>query len=1221
MKSIKFLLCLWIAFAIYPAFAAKTIMTRESGVGDLWTSFGTNGSTLNTNVDNPLQTGINTSLKCIQNTTSGGNWYDRGKIWGDAISVDADNRYLHIMVYTPGSSNGKAMIVIKPNNNSEDQFNDYQGDNKDTDIRFDIPAGVWTDRVIDLQARNISLFSEIYFADQNWSGSSRNYYYDDIVLNADPNPRTSSTNGTGGSGNTTSVLADFESAGVNPSSQDNGGCASNSLTVTDNLDKSCVLNTTNKALYAQTNGSNQDWWKGIEIDVADFTVATATARYLHILMRTDLPKFEWDVHTDQDNWAGASTTHGTDNTWFDYIIDLQSIKGSTNLNEKTVTTLRIAFSCNESANRSKEIRIDEIILSNTPDARGVCTGSSSDVSDITIDVATEYQTIEGFGASDCWMGNFVGKWTGNNKANVAKWLFSQKFGSDDNPEGIGLSIWRFNLGAGTYELGNTGNNVGDNVDTRVARRAESFLADVNTQGTYNWDKCAGQRYFLQQAKTYGCESFVAFSNSPVIPFTKNGQGYSGSSSNANISTSGYAGFAGYMVDVVKHFKDAGYNFNYISPLNEPQWDWNDKNQEGSPWTNSEIKTMVTALNSSITTKGLTGTKIMITDAGQWDYLYGQTNDDAGNQIYQFFDSGSSNYVGNLTHVDKTIAGHSYWTDKNNSNIKSVRQQVKTKADQYNLGVHQTEWSMMETDNVNGFPSNWDYIDVALNMAKIIHSDMAYANAASWSYWTAMYMEQWSQKNRFMLVHVTPNNDEYANTHAALETEGPVEAEPTLWALGNYSLFVRPGYKRIDITNADDLGGLMGTSYMAPDQSKIVIVYVNMAITAKTVSITFKNLGNITPYQYTGYETSSSHSLKKVFRESYTSANEVNVAARSVLTVVYDCNQPWFTWQGTTNTQWTEATNWIDDAIPTATDRVLIPAGCTRYPVLTASKTVKHVSIEKGATIDVNNYILTVTKGVKVIMPVEETASDNSVSVDCWFPVGFPFSIETVGSQNFEEAGYEPSNLYPYEDDESDLANPPYNNSGWLGDYLLKEYIYDGSGNPPFHYTQDAFVAGKGYIIKFPEWFSGDIISFMSPISNTVFNGTLVEPSADYKLVANNDLKDIKLNNSSNTYYYAFVPDEKAFKLITEETTIHPFEAYIVVITNDPDISLRSSFAVDEITPVLKPSSEIDDPVVSERYYDLQGIEITQPVNPGIYIVRKILQSGAEKIVKQIKIKR
>ncbi|GHT51576.1 xylanase [Bacteroidia bacterium] len=420
----------------------------------------------------------------------------------------------------------------------------------------------------------------------------------------------------------------------------------------------------------------------------------------------------------------------------------------------------------------------------------------------------------------------------------------------------------------------------------MSRRAESFLQNITVDGVYDWTKCAGQQYFLQQAKEYGCESFVAFSNSPVVLYTKNGQGYSGSSSTANIQSTKYGNFADYMTTVVKHFMDEGYNFNYISPVNEPQWEWNKNEQEGSPWTNAEIKTLVTALDNSIASKGLTNTKILIPEAGQWDYTYGQSGKKAGNQIYEFFDSNSSNYVGDLSSVAPVIAGHSYWKDKTNGNIRSVRQQVKTKAGQYNLGVFQTEWSMMEDSGIDGLPANYDYIDVAINMAKIIHSDMAYANAASWSFWTSMDMERWSQKNRFNLVRVRPGNSDYPTTYSQLETAGAVTAEPTLWALGNYSLFIRPGYQRIQLTGADDLAGLMGTAYLAPDHSKIVAVYVNMANTDNTIILSVNN-PDATLLSVNKYVTSANSNLKKDNQPIDVAGNQiVSIPKRSVTTLVY-----------------------------------------------------------------------------------------------------------------------------------------------------------------------------------------------------------------------------------------------------------------------------------------------------------------------------------------------
>lgn len=73
---------------------------------------------------------------------------------------------------------------------------------------------------------------------------------------------------------------------------------------------------------------------------------------------------------------------------------------------------------------------------------------------VTINPNKTYQTIVDFGASDCWTADFVGKYfSSTEKEKSAKWLFSQEFDSNGNPEGIGLSMWRVNLGAGSAEQG------------------------------------------------------------------------------------------------------------------------------------------------------------------------------------------------------------------------------------------------------------------------------------------------------------------------------------------------------------------------------------------------------------------------------------------------------------------------------------------------------------------------------------------------------------------------------------------------------------------------------------------------------------------------------------------------------------------------------------------------------------------------------------------------
>ena len=71
----------------------------------------------------------------------------------------------------------------------------------------------------------------------------------------------------------------------------------------------------------------------------------------------------------------------------------------------------------------------------------------------TILTQSPEQHIQHFGASDAWSMQFLGLWPEKQQEQIADWLFSTENDALGKPKGIGLSIWRFNLGAGSEEQG------------------------------------------------------------------------------------------------------------------------------------------------------------------------------------------------------------------------------------------------------------------------------------------------------------------------------------------------------------------------------------------------------------------------------------------------------------------------------------------------------------------------------------------------------------------------------------------------------------------------------------------------------------------------------------------------------------------------------------------------------------------------------------------------
>lgn len=504
----------------------------------------------------------------------------------------------------------------------------------------------------------------------------------------------------------------------------------------------------------------------------------------------------------------------------------------------------------------------------------------------TIDLSQRHQTIVDFGASDAWLADYIGRYFNDTqRERAAKLLFSQKLNRGGNPEGIGLSNWRVNLGGGSAEQAD-----GSLIDNPY-RRAESFLASDGV--SYDWNKAAGQQYFMSKTREYGVDHILLFSNSAPVQYTKSGTACNSNGLwSANLKDDCYDDFAEYLATVAEHFTNQGYPISYISPVNEPQYDWRNSDQEGSPWRNEDIALLVRQLDQSLTCRNL-DTRILIPEAGAWYFLTGWSLQAmfASNQIEAFFNPNNSTYVGDLPHLAHVIAGHDYWTFTTNDRLTNDRRNVWQKAQQYGLEVFQTEWSMLDTapNQATGFPAGgYDeatYMDIALFMAKLIYCDMTYGNMSSWSYWTAFAQEQWGQKNRFYLLRVNANGDTGNESYGDLRNGGTIVDNRNLWVLGNYSRFIRPGYKRVELSGADDINGLMGSAYLSPNGKNAVAVYVNMGHGDRAITCNLAN-PSICIDTLKKYTTSASLALNWDRNMPATYSGEaITIPARSVVTLV------------------------------------------------------------------------------------------------------------------------------------------------------------------------------------------------------------------------------------------------------------------------------------------------------------------------------------------------
>jgi O-glycosyl hydrolase len=472
-------------------------------------------------------------------------------------------------------------------------------------------------------------------------------------------------------------------------------------------------------------------------------------------------------------------------------------------------------------------------------------GKGQDATAIRIDTGRVYQVIDNFGASDAWSCQFIGGWPEAKKNEMADWLFSMDTAKDGRPKGIGLSLWRFNIGAGSAEQA-AASGIRDEW-----RRA----ADMLNGGS------AGQLWFLGAARQRGVRQFLGFLNSPPVGLTRNGKAYAATAGQSNIDPSRYHAFAAYTVNVVKHIrKAAGIDLDYLSPVNEPQWDWSDGGQEGCPYSDEEVYGVVKALSGAFRSGGV-HTRILIPEAGHLKYLL--TDGDKpgkGNQIDAFFRKSSPFFVGGLYNVSKIAAGHSYFSTSPLQAGIELRRKLAVQIGTQGVGglrYWQSEYCILGDNDgeINGNKRDTG-MDAALYLARVIHTDLVEGRAAAWQWWLAI--SPYDYKDGLIYVDRQKEDGNYYDSKK-------------LWALGNFSRFVRPGMRRVEVTLRGGTDSLLASAYK--DGMSKVVVFVNCSQADRVVD------GGLYGTMYT---TSTTENLQK---HVISWGEKVVVPARSVSTLV------------------------------------------------------------------------------------------------------------------------------------------------------------------------------------------------------------------------------------------------------------------------------------------------------------------------------------------------
>lgn len=454
------------------------------------------------------------------------------------------------------------------------------------------------------------------------------------------------------------------------------------------------------------------------------------------------------------------------------------------------------------------------------------------VIEVTVNPAQEFQTIHNFGASDAWSLQFVGaNWPAQKQARIADLLFSLEEQTDGSPVGIGLSAWRFNIGAGSAAQGEE-SGIGDRW-----RRADAF---VRSDGSFDPAAQPGQRAFLRAARARGVEQFYAFSNSPPVTLTRNGRAHSSGGDSANLARARIPEYAAFLARVVAEIRAAdGVEFAYLSPFNEPQWEWKG-GQEGSPWQNHEVAEVTRAVSAALLEAGLS-TQIEIPETAQYDYVYGRAESGRGVQAHAFFSPDSPAYVGDLPNVAFRLAAHSYFTTYPADTLRAVRQRVHEalRAVDPRLELLTTEYCILENnERIRGSGRDLG-IEPALYMAEVMHADLVDAGSSGWQWW----------------LGVSPYDYKDGLVYIDRDTlDGAVYESKMLWGMGHFSRFVRPGMRRIAVEAGDSLqvngtrAPLLVSAYRDPASARVAAVLINRG--EEAVAVRLRGVGEGRVYRTT-----------------------------------------------------------------------------------------------------------------------------------------------------------------------------------------------------------------------------------------------------------------------------------------------------------------------------------------------------------------------------------
>ena len=444
----------------------------------------------------------------------------------------------------------------------------------------------------------------------------------------------------------------------------------------------------------------------------------------------------------------------------------------------------------------------------------------------------EMQVLKGWGTSACWWSQYCRDPKTAEK--IAELLYGKT--------GLGLNIYRYNVGGGTDE-----NNCRV---TNPWRNTESlYVFDREKEcGEYDFSRDQSARDMMKLCLKKGnIDTLILFANSPHYSQTSTGQA-SGSLlyHTCNLPKANYRKFAQYFLDVTQHFIDEGLPVKYISPINEPQWKWGGSYvwQEGCHYEIEEFMEVYHIFAEEIIKRNMNVK------------LYGPESGEMGGLTAAYLDAITRDET--VMSVMPVFAYHSYHENDNPSARVIFKNELVKKHPE--LRFDMSEWCELpnksHTKNFKG----------ALITARVIGQDLIYGGAESWTSWVAVNQISIKEDgNDYSDGLITASND-FSEWYIAKRFYG----------FAHFTKYIPVGSVCLDNGFFPDESNKLNMFSFKTPEDRTVTVIVNEG---DETEITFD--GDFA--KMTIIESCDEYQLKTVYDGEY--KNKVNVGKSSILTVI------------------------------------------------------------------------------------------------------------------------------------------------------------------------------------------------------------------------------------------------------------------------------------------------------------------------------------------------